>query len=80
MKRLIVCKNCEIKHRKLFPVESPYPGEHVKFVVGTALSKFKCDICGSLIDIDEYACAISIWSDYRGIPYLSWEKEYIAIT
>ena len=79
MKRLIVCSSCEVKQHKLFPVESPYPGEHVKFVSGTALSSFVCDDCDSPINVGESACAISMWADYGGVPYFPWESESIAM-
>jgi hypothetical protein len=79
MKRLIVCKNCETEQRKLFPVESPYPGENIKFVVGNALSDFKCDNCYSVIGIGDYACAISIWSKPKNIQYFPWENMCIVI-
>jgi hypothetical protein len=76
MKRLIVCSSCETKQHKLFPVESPYPGEHVTFVGGKAISTVVCDDCDSPINEGEYACAISIWADYGGVPYFPWESNW----
>ena len=77
MKREIVCSGCEPKLRKLFPTESPYPGEHVKFVRGLSIIKCVCDSCGQDIKVAEIVCAFSAWADYGGIPYSEWEDEYI---
>jgi len=77
MKREILCSTCEIASRKLFPVESPYPGEHVKFVNGDSIVQCRCDDCDRDIKVGEKVCALSIWVDYGGIPYFAWEDEYM---
>ena len=77
MKREIVCSRCEPGLRKLFPVESPYPGEHVKFVCGPSLIQCVCDSCGHDIKVAEKVCAFSAWADYGGQPYFEWEDEYV---
>ena len=77
MKREILCSICEPESRKLFPVESPYPGEHVKFVSGNSLIQCRCDSCGHDIKVGEKVCALSMWADYGGQPYFEWEDEYI---
>ena len=79
MKRLIVCSDCEVKQHKLFPKESPYPGEHIKFVGGKAVSDFVCDDCDKTIKRGDLACAISMWADYGGVPYFPWEDDFIDI-
>lgn len=77
MKQEIVCKQCEIELRKQFPNESPYPGEHVKFVVGTANKQYRCDHCDVIIPGGEECCAFSIYANYGGVPYYNWEKDFI---
>ncbi len=77
MKKEIICMECKKKTRKLYPTDTPYPGEHVKFLVGKALDDFRCDQCNKDIFIDERCCAFSIWADYGGQPYHNWEKEFV---
>lgn len=77
MVRKILCKECEAKSRKLFPNESPYPGEHIKFVSGKANMMYICDDCVAPIFKNDEICAFSIFTDYGGIPYYSWEEEYL---
>ena len=79
MKREILCQSCEEKVRKLFPVESPYPGEHIKLVNGKSLKNMVCDGCDKFIIEGEAVCAFSIWADYGGVPYYSWESDFIEI-
>jgi hypothetical protein len=81
MKREILCKKCEAERRKLFPTESPYPGEHIKFVKGIAKSEMVCDGCVILTEIHkgDEICAFSIWADYGGIAYHAWEFEFLKI-
>ena len=79
MKRLILCQHCEKKQRKLFSVKSPYPGEHVKFVNGASLVDCSCDDCNHNIRVAEKVCALSMWKDYGGVPYFSWEGEYMQV-
>lgn len=79
MKREIVCSVCEKKLRDLFPNNSPYPGEHVKFVNGIALEDYTCDHGGESIPKDTPCCAVSMWADYGGTPYYPWESECITI-
>ncbi len=66
--------------RKLFPVESPHPGEHVKFVPGISLLELICDSCDENIHKGDEICCFSSWADYGGIPYNAWEHEFIKIT
>ena len=80
MKREIVCPKCELKLRKLFPKESPYPGEHVKFINGLASIDFICDQCGEPILTKNECAAVSFWADYGGIPYFEWEEDYLLQT
>lgn len=75
MKRDILCIPCEEIHRSLFPVESPYPGEYVKFKPGKAKHKMNCDYCALPIKKDSPCCAFSVYTDKR--PYFEWEGEYI---
>ena len=80
MVRKILCKKCEADSKKLFPTESPYPGEHVKFVTGLAKRDMMCDDCGKDIIEEENICGFSIFADYGGIPYYPWEEDYLNIT
>jgi len=77
MKRLIVCPECRKILRALFTTDNPHPGEHVKFVDGSAKNGFKCDNSGEDIAKGESCTAISMWADYGGIPYFEWEKDYL---
>ena len=77
MKRELLCPACTVKARKLFPTDTPYPGEHVKFVSGKALYGFTCDKCGCPIKEETPCNALSIWADYGGAPYSKWENDYI---
>lgn len=56
---------------------NPYPGEHVKMVRGKALYGKICDSCGKPIPAGSLCSAVSMWADYGGIPYYSWENEYM---
>ena len=78
MKREIICKNCEPDYRQLFPVESPYPGEYIKFVNGKARENMTCDFCGTPIKKNKSCCAVSMYTDQ--IPYFEWEDEDIKTT
>lgn len=82
MKREILCPKCAISTRKRFPTDTPYPGEHIRFVHGTALKNYICDGCTEKHYIQEGApcTAFSIWADYGGEPYRQWEDEFIKIT
>jgi len=77
MKQEILCLTCKGVLRKLFPTDTPYSGEHVKFVDGQAIKDFICDYCGKKINKDANCCAFSIWAEYHGIPYYPWESEYL---
>ena len=77
MKREILCPKCQEKVRKLFPTDTPYPDEHVKFVVGTAKRDFICDNCTTPIFISEDCCAFTIWADHGRQPYKEWEHDYL---
>lgn len=77
MKREILCPDCKKELRKTFPSDTPYPGEHVKFVEGKALNEYVCDQCDKEIHIGDPCFAFSSWADYGGIPYYEWEGEFI---
>lgn len=79
MKCQIICSVCESETRIMFPNESPYPGEHVKFISGVALKDFICDICNKDIKKDFYACAFTIWADTGRQPYKEWESGFLKI-
>jgi len=79
MKREIVCESCYKDLKKMFPLENPYPGEHVKFVEGNALHSMVCDNCGTPIQADDNCFAFTIWADHGRRPYFPWESEYIKI-
>lgn len=74
MKQEIVCEKCRPELRALFKTDTPYPGEHVKFVDGKARETFICDQCGQLIKAKDNCTAFSSWADYGGIPYYNWES------
>lgn len=78
MKRSILCKPCEDEHHILFPTESPYPGEYVKFVSGESKKNMVCDFCAIPIKKGDYCCAFSGYTD--NTPYFEWEEEYIKPT
>ena len=77
MKREIVCSKCRGELIKLFPTDSPYPMEHIKFVDGKARKEFICDNCGFNINTTENCTAMSIWADHGRVPYIEWEPEYL---
>lgn len=75
MKCEILCPACAKDARKAFPVESPFPGEHVKFLPGAALKAFRCDHCDAAIEPGDPCSAFTIWTDQQG--FASWEGEYV---
>ena len=77
MKQEIVCPTCKDMLRKLFPTDSPYPNEHVKFVEGEALRGFICDQCAASIGEGDHCFAFTIWADHGRIPYHPWEHDFI---
>ena len=77
MKQEIVCPSCAAELRCTFPTDTPFPGEGVKFVPGTALRPFICDQCGGLIDQDGKCTAFSVFTDYSPAPYYPWEGGYV---
>lgn len=79
MKREILCVWCRPNVRELFPTDNPYPGEHVKFVDGTAKMDRICDQCGCPIEAGQTCTAFSSWADYGGIPYFPWESGYLEL-
>jgi hypothetical protein len=79
MKREILCPDCRKDSRKLFQTDTPFPGEFVKFIDGSAIMNFKCDGCGCEIAVGKLCTAFSSWADYGGIPYSPWEYDYIDI-
>jgi hypothetical protein len=78
MKQEIACPTCTDELHKLFPTATPFPGEHVKFVPGLALSDYMCDQCGAPIDQGKPCTAFSISSDHGAQPYYKWEHEYVS--
>ena len=77
MKREIICVNCAIEQRELFPTDNPYPGEYVKFIEGAALEDYVCDLCSNTIEHTDKCYAFSIYTDRQ--PYWAWEHEFIKI-
>lgn len=77
MKQAIVCEKCRVELRTLFPTDTPYSGEHVKFVDGKARNNFVCDWCGQPVGAGSNCTAFSSWADYGGVPYYDWESKYI---
>jgi len=65
---------------------SQYPGEHIKYVPGTAKRNpymadgmSKCDHCGKPIEIGEPCSAVTIWADHSPKPYKPWESQFIEV-
>ena len=80
MTQQILCiPKCRDEVRALFPTDDPYPGEHVKFLDGTALKNFICDSCNVRINLGDKCCAHSIWADHARVPYYPWEENFIQI-
>lgn len=79
MKREILCIDCAEKVRKLFPSEEPFPGEHVKFVEGKAINKYRCDECSCDIESGADCVTFSCWTDHSRATYFPWEKYFIEI-
>lgn len=77
MKREIICVNCAIDQKELFPSSNPYPGEYVRFIEGAALRDYICDLCAARIEHTDKCYAFSIYTDQR--PYRGWEQDYIKI-
>jgi len=78
VKREIVCPTCEPILRQTFSVAvTEHSEEHFKFLKGKAIHSFFCDQCNCIIGIGDICFAVSLWSDFRGIPYWKWEHEYI---
>ena len=75
MKQEITCPRCTKELRDLYPTDTPFPGEGVKFVPGVALGPYQCDQCGAPIDKGSNCTAFSIFAEW--IPYHKWEHEYI---
>uniref|UniRef100_A0A6M3LFE4 Uncharacterized protein n=2 Tax=viral metagenome TaxID=1070528 RepID=A0A6M3LFE4_9ZZZZ len=74
MKREILCQACIEKMRKLFPSDNPYPGEHIKRVIGKARQDFECDNCGQPVATGDECMCFSIYKDGG---YLEWEYVFI---
>lgn len=79
MKREILCTECGEEAKKQFPDSVPYPGEHVKFVDGKSIVSCVCDHCMKSLQLGDHIIAMSIWADYGGGPYYSWEGEYLIV-
>lgn len=79
MIRKILCKKCEVESKLLFPNESPYPAEHIKFVPGIIKRACFCDNCDKRIHTKEEVCAFSIFTNEGEIPYFEWEDEYLTL-
>lgn len=73
MKRCLVCKKCVGAWIALI---GKYPGEEVKIVKGTSKAAFVCDDCGSSIERQHFAAAVTVSREPepRGI---TWEGDYI---
>ena len=81
MKQDILCMDCAKERRELHKTDNPYPGEHIKFVLGEARKDMLCDGCVTERPIvkGEEVCAYSSWADYGGIPYYKWETQFIKL-
>ena len=73
----IICETCYTKVRNRYPTDSPYPGEHIKFVHGLASKDFICDLCGLALPTACDCTAYTIWADHGGQSYSPWEDRYI---
>lgn len=80
MKRLIVCETCRKALRALYRSDTPYPGEHVKFVGGDTLEDFICDHCDARLPKGTKACAVSMWADHGRVPHFPWEHECLVVS
>ena len=79
MKQEIVCSSCRKELRELFPTDTPYPMEHVKFVDGRAKADYLCDQCGDEILPFQHCTAFSIWADHGTQSYYEWEDKYVEV-
>lgn len=75
MKREILCNGCKNELRELFPTNTPYPGEFLKFIKGKAKQYYICDRCGKDITKDSECWAFSIYTN----NYYQWEGEYLEL-
>lgn len=79
MVRKLICDTCYTELRNRYPTNSPYPGEHIKFIHGLALNDYICDLCGLKLQVGDDCTAFTIWSDWNAQPYAPWEDGYILI-
>jgi len=77
MNKQIICKICYVDVRDRYPTDSPFPGEHIKFVHGLALNDYICDLCGCSLLSDCNCTAYTIWADRGRQPYSPWEHDYL---
>lgn len=85
MKREILCTKCAEDMEKLLGDGSQYPGEHVKYVAGTAKTNpdvpggvSVCDSCMKSLPIGSKAVAVTIWADHSPNPYVPWEGDFLS--
>lgn len=86
MKREILCALCAENTSKAITGlkyidgqwMDPYPSEHTKFLHGVLSRSCYCDNCGKELDTGSKVVALSIWADYAGVPYYSWESDEMA--
>lgn len=75
MKREVLCVDCAREMRALFPTDSPYPGEFVRFVAGDLNRYAACDHCCGALHPKMRGVCISIYTIER--PYFSWENDFL---
>jgi len=75
MKKSILCRNCGMSRKKNgFP---PSKGDKVMLKKGFSIRETTCLRCSETIKKGEILYCMSEWSDKKGIPYESWEHDYI---
>lgn len=76
MKQELLCEQCAIKLRKLFPTDQPYPGEFVDFKHGIVQKpNLVCDDCTVSLERGSRAIAYSNW--VHGQRIAPWAMFYL---
>jgi len=77
MNQQIICESCYADVRKRYPTNSPFPGEHIKFMHGLASKDYFCDLCGRDLPVACDCTAYTLWSDRGRQPYSPWEHNFL---
>lgn len=80
MKRELLCEDCGVKARRMFPTDEPYPGEFVRLMSGTlkrGKSGYVCDDCGHPFMAGERAVCMGIWMHHSAEAAMGWVDEYL---